>query len=132
MFAIRVEHTIAAAHAITIAGAREPVHGHNWRVQVTVEAAKLDSDGVVCDFHTVHENLVEILDPFHNNNFNDVKPFGDGSRNTINPTAERIAEFVGIELSKRMSESLGTDARIASVSVTEAPGCVATYFPDHS
>ncbi len=129
MFTIRVEHTIAAAHAISIAGAMEPLHGHNWRVQVTVESSRLDSDGLVCDFHTVHESLLEVLQPFDNRNFNDVRPFGNGTNGTINPTAERIAEHVGKELVERLGDSLAPDARIAAVSVTEAPGCVATYVP---
>jgi 6-pyruvoyltetrahydropterin/6-carboxytetrahydropterin synthase len=129
MFSIQVEHTISAAHSLTIAGVREPVHGHNWRVVVTLQGATLDEDGLLCDFHTVHEHLVEVLSRFDNNNFNEVAPFDDDAPIRLNPTAELIAKHVADELHVRIGQSLTPLARIASVSVSEAHRCVATYAP---
>ncbi|MFO0858568.1 MAG: 6-carboxytetrahydropterin synthase [Phycisphaerales bacterium] len=129
MFTIRVEHSIAAAHAIIIAGVREPLHGHNWHFQVTIERPNLDAEGLVCDFHVVHHHLVDVLAPFHNNNFNNVPPFRDSDADALNPTAELIAKFVCDELTHRLANVLPKACKVASVSVTEAPGCVATYFP---
>ncbi|MBL9000827.1 MAG: 6-carboxytetrahydropterin synthase [Phycisphaerae bacterium] len=124
MFEITVESAFCAAHAIIIAGVREPVHGHNFRVTVTVEGDTLDGDGLLCDFHTVAAVLGEIIAPFENRNLNETDPF-----TRINPTAERIAAHIGDCLAERLDGSLAPHARIAAVRVTEAEGCAATYRP---
>ena len=60
MYEIAVHAEFAAAHAITIAGAVEPLHGHNWRVTARFTAHALDHDGLVCDFHTIHHTLEQM------------------------------------------------------------------------
>ncbi|MCA9302518.1 MAG: 6-carboxytetrahydropterin synthase [Phycisphaerales bacterium] len=122
MFTITVQTEFCAAHTISIAGNPEPVHGHNWRVTAAVEAETLDEDGFVCDFHTVEDTLHEIITPFINNDLNATPPF-----DTLNPTAEHIAKHIADELAAHLDEPLAPHARVAWVSITEAPGCVATY-----
>lgn len=123
MFEISVEASFAAAHAISIAGVRETVHGHNWHVTVTVAGQTLDRDGLLCDFHTVESTLREITQRFHNNDLNAVEPFRSG----LNPTAENVARTIAEELSRGLD--LSPHALVASVRVTEAAGCAATYRP---
>lgn len=123
MFEISVETQFAAAHALSIAGTREPVHGHNWHVTVTVAGRTLDSDGLLCDFHTVESALRELVGRFHNQDLNGVPPFRDG----LNPTAENVARVIAEELGAGLD--LSPHAAITSVRVTEAPGCAATYRP---
>ncbi|HYF16119.1 MAG TPA: 6-carboxytetrahydropterin synthase [Phycisphaerales bacterium] len=122
MFELTVDAEFCAAHALAIAGAREAMHGHNWRVTATVAGEHLDSDGLLCDFHTVEETLRDIVGAFDNRNLHDTPPF-----NTVNPTAENVARHVGDELHRRLGEALAPHARVKSVRVTEAPGCAATY-----
>ena len=121
MYTIEVAHEFCAAHALTIAGSKEPVHGHNFRVTARIETDELDKDGLVCDFHTAHECLVDICAPFNNNNLNEILPF-----DRTNPTAEYIARFIADELADRLDKGIAP-ARVRSVAVTEAPNCVATY-----
>src|SRR5262249_48635902 len=90
MFALEVETEFSAAHAITIAGTRERVHGHNFRVNAAVSGAALDGDGLLCDFHALERWLAEIVRPFRDGDLNSTPPF-----DRINPTAERIAEHIG-------------------------------------
>jgi 6-pyruvoyltetrahydropterin/6-carboxytetrahydropterin synthase len=123
MFELTVDAEFCAAHALVIAGTREAMHGHNWRVTATVAGGQLDGDGLLCDFHTVEETLNEIVDALNIRNLHDVPPF-----NTVNPTAENVAKHIGDELHRRLGEALAPHARIKSVRVTEAPGCAATYF----
>jgi len=123
MYEIAVHAEFAAAHALRIAGQTEPVHGHNWRVTARIQAERLDQDGLVCDFHTVHDVLMQTIHPFHNNHLNEVPPFSNG----VNPTAELVARHIARELHLGLDAALAPNARVASVSVTEAPGCVATY-----
>lgn len=123
MFEVSVHHEFCAAHALSIAGQRETLHGHNWRVTVRVAGDTLDHDGLLCDFHTVEAVLHDVTEPFQNANLNDVPPFVSG----LNPSAEHVARYIATELGKALDGSLAPYARVASVSVTEAPGCVATY-----
>ena len=124
MYEITVEREFCAAHALEIAGTREPMHGHNFRVTVTVAGDKLDGDGLLCDFHTVNAVLKEVCRPFVNQNLNETPPF-----NRVNPTAELIAKHVGDEMVTRLEDALAPAARIAAVRVTETTGCAATYRP---
>ena len=90
MYTITVTHEFCAAHTLTIAGAREPLHGHNFVTKATIAGDTLDGDGLLCDFHTAHAVLVEICNPFTNRNFNEIAPF-----DTTNPSAELIADDGG-------------------------------------
>jgi len=120
MFELRVESEFCAAHAIVVGGQREPIHGHNWRVTVVVAADQLDADGLVCDFHDVERRLNDILAPLNNSNVNDTPPFDQR-----NPTAELIAQHIGDSI----AAELPARVRLVSATVTEAPGCAATYRP---
>lgn len=122
MFTITVTHEFCAAHTLSIAGAQEPIHGHNFVTKATIAGDTLDGDGLLCDFHTVHAVLIEICDPFTNQNLNDTPPF-----DTLNPSAEHIAKHIADQLAARLDDALAPSARVHSVSITEAPGCVATY-----
>jgi 6-pyruvoyltetrahydropterin/6-carboxytetrahydropterin synthase len=119
MYELSVEREFCAAHAITINGRREPTHGHNWRVTLVVQGDQLDSNGLLCDFHVLERQLDEVIGPLNNADLNRIPPF-----DRVNPTAEHvvkhIAEAVGPRLPKRV--------KLAKASVTEAPGCTATYW----
>lgn len=123
MFQLSVETSFCAAHAIVIRGEREPLHGHTWLVTLRIGADTLDQDGLVCDFHAVEHILRETVAPFHNRNLNEVPPF-----DTINPTAELVAQHIGDTVAK----SLPQGVHLVSCAVTEAPGCIAIYQPMRS
>jgi len=119
LFQLRIESVFSAAHAIAIRGAREPLHGHDWRITAIVQAPSLDADGLVCDFHALERSLRDITGRFHNRNLNEVPPF-----DRVNPTAELVAKHIADELGKTVPRN----AAVRSVTVTEAPGCAATYL----
>ena len=118
-YAIEVETFFAAAHAIVLGGVRERLHGHNWRVQVSVAGDALDHEELLCDFHAVERFLREAVEPFRDGNLNETPPF-----DRINPTAEALARHVQRALSLRIS-TLSPRLRVEWTRVTEAPGCVA-------
>jgi 6-pyruvoyltetrahydropterin/6-carboxytetrahydropterin synthase len=119
-FEIEVETSFSAAHALRFRGAREPVHGHDFRVTVRIGGGELDADGLLFDFHEVERHLGEIVGPFRNRDLNAVPPF-----DRVNPSAEEIARQVAM----RLAERLPAAAAVLSVRVTEAPGCAATFRP---
>jgi 6-pyruvoyltetrahydropterin/6-carboxytetrahydropterin synthase len=86
-FEITTTREFSAAHQLRLYdGSLEPLHGHNWRVKVTVAAAKLDPIGVVMDFHELERLVDEIVASLHNQHLNDTPAFAQ-----LNPTAENVA-----------------------------------------
>lgn len=126
VYEVQVQSEFCAAHAIWIRGERETLHGHNWRVTVVVAGPELDGDGLLCDFHEVERALAAVVAPWRDRSLNDVAPFAPDGRG-VNPTAERVAETIGRAMVMGLRGGLPRGAEVASVSVTEAPGCVASW-----
>jgi len=120
VYELSIEDCFSAAHAISTGGVREPVHGHDWHVTVTIGGPRLDEDGLLCDFHTLQEALRSVTRAFHHRDLNATPPF-----DRTNPTAELVARHIADRLLPLMPE----EARLLSVRVTETPGCAATYRP---
>ncbi len=118
-YALEVECEFAAAHAIVLAGARERLHGHNWRVVVSVAGERLDGEELLCDFHLVERLLGEIVAPFRDGNLNETAPF-----DRINPTAEALARHIAHALASALAAHVSS-VHLEWVRVTEAPRCTA-------
>ena len=118
-FALEVECEFAAAHAIVLMGERERLHGHNWKVVVSVAGDRLDGEELLCDFHAVERMLSAIVAPFRDGNLNDTPPF-----DRINPTAEAVARHVAERLSLELARN-SPSVHLEWVRVTEAPRCTA-------
>lgn len=123
VYELCVEREFCAAHALLIAGVREAVHGHNWRVEVVVSGAETDADGLLCDFHALERWIDEVIAPLDGVDLNATPPF-----DVVNPTAE----FVARHIAEAVAARLPANTRMRAVSVTEAPGCRATYRPNPS
>jgi 6-pyruvoyltetrahydropterin/6-carboxytetrahydropterin synthase len=119
-FDISTTRQFSAAHALRLYdGTTEPVHGHNWRVKVTVSAAKLDAIGVVMDFHELERSVDAVVAPWHNRHLNELEPFA----RDLNPSAENVALHVARSL------RLPSGVRLAGVEVWETDTNSATYRP---
>ncbi len=118
-FEITTTRTFAAAHQLRLPdGSIEPLHGHNWRVKVTVCSDRLDAMGTVMDFHEL-ERLVDLLTaPMHNRHLNELPPFAA----ELNPSAENVAYHVGRSLAR-----LPDGVRLARVEVWETDENSAVY-----
>jgi 6-pyruvoyltetrahydropterin/6-carboxytetrahydropterin synthase len=118
-YQITTTRYFAAAHQLRLEdGSLEPLHGHNWRITVTVGADKLDPIGVVMDFHVLERLVNAIVDPLHNTHLNDTPPFAE-----VNPTTEHIARHIADAL------QLPAGVRLVSVEVWETPENSARYVP---
>ena len=121
-FEITTTRGFAAAHQLRLYdGSLEPLHGHNWRVKVTVSAAKLDAIGVVMDFHELERVVDGIVAPMHNRHLNEVEPFVAG----MNPTTENVAFHVG----RSVAAGLPNGVRLVGVEVWETDENSAVYRP---
>lgn len=122
-FEISTTREFSAAHALRLYdNSLEPLHGHNWRVCVTVAADQLDSIGVVMDFHELERLLDSVIKPLHNANLNEVRPFGDRA---LNPSAENVALHIG----RLLSSSLPGAVCLIRVEIWETSTNRATYIP---
>lgn len=122
MFEISVEETFAAGHALRgYRGKCEKVHGHNYKVLVTVEGEKLDSAGLLLDFVELKRLLRAVIDRLDHEFLNDVPPF-----DALNPTAENMAKYFHDEISQALPPS---PVRISSVKIWETDTSTATYRP---
>jgi 6-pyruvoyltetrahydropterin/6-carboxytetrahydropterin synthase len=120
MYTIEVHAEFFASHQLRLQhGALEPLHDHQWYITASVESEILDALETVMDFHQLEQSLKSIIAPWNNHHLNDVPPFD----HAVNPSAERVAQ--------RIAELLGPEipapARLRSVAITEAPGCVAIF-----
>ncbi len=123
MFEVSVEHTFAAGHALrNYRGKCENVHGHNYRVQITLRGEKLDSIGMLVDFTELKRVLRGISEQLDHVFINDVEPF-----TVLNPTAENMAWFFHEELVKTLR--LDNPVEVAEVKVWETDIQSATYRP---
>ena len=129
MYEITISRVFSAAHAIRLYdGSTEPLHGHNWTVEVSVGADQLDQIDVVMDFHLLEKILDDLIAQVDNRNLNEIEPFDasrEGAHPKANPTAERVAWWLGTQI----AEALPPHVSLVSVRVGEASGCVATYRP---
>jgi 6-pyruvoyltetrahydropterin/6-carboxytetrahydropterin synthase len=101
-FDITATREFAAAHQLRLYdGSMEPLHGHNWRVTVTVRSEELDPIGVVMDFHELERLVNAIVDPMHNRHLNDLPAF-----ESLNPSTENVALHVGRSLELPQGVSL--------------------------
>lgn len=102
------------------------IHGHRWKVEITLQGEKLDEMGILIDFMDVKTMLKEVLKVFDHKMINDVPPFDD-----LNPTAENIARFIyGQMMADKLSNQTENSVRITKVTVWESDNASATYFCD--
>ncbi|MBN2659032.1 MAG: 6-carboxytetrahydropterin synthase QueD [Spirochaetales bacterium] len=120
MYTARVEEWFAAAHfLVNYHGKCENLHGHNYKVRVTVKGTELDAGGMLCDFGILKTALKDVFKELDHVNLNDLPFFSDG-----NPSAERIAEYIFIEMEKRLDIE---PAALSLVEVFETEKHVASY-----
>ena len=126
MFEVSVEHTFAAGHSLrNYRGKCENVHGHNYRVVITVAGEELNATGLLLDFVELKKRLRAISDRLDHQFINEIEPF-----TTLNPSAENMAKYFYDELSEGLDGEPGqAPVRIAEVRVWETDTSVAAYRP---
>lgn len=123
MFEVCVENTFAAGHALRdYHGKCENVHGHNYRVRVTMEGEQLDATGLLVDFVEIKRLTNSVIDKLDHRFINDIAPF-----DAINPSAENIAKYFYDEIDSGLKTD--TPVRISEVKVWETDVSAAAYRP---
>lgn len=122
MYEISVDYTFAAGHALrNYKGKCENVHGHNYKLRVTVEGPALDSTGLLVDFIDLRAAIKSLVDRLDHQFLNDLPPF-----DKLNPSAENIARYFSDSITPQIKDR---GARVQSVTVWETDTTSATYRP---
>lgn len=125
MYEVTIEDEFAAAHRLDhYEGNCEHLHGHNWKIQVSYTASKLDEAGIALDFRKAKSMLRQVLGLLDHTYLNDLTAFSTG-----NPSCENIAGFIYGEIERLLHHNNDKpDVRISSVTVWESARSWVRYF----
>ena len=138
MFRVTVEETFAAGHALRgYRGKCENVHGHNYKVRVTLEGTELNSIGLLYDFKDLKEAIQCAIRRLDHQFLNDIPPFDE-----LNPSAENLAKYFHDEIARLLASRpdspapnqnpAGAPCRVERVTIWETDTTTATYFANGS
>lgn len=120
MHKVTVWSEFSAAHFLRkYKGNCEKLHGHNWKVSLTVSSKRLTSKGLVIDFKDLRKVLKEVLKILDHSYLNELSSFKKN-----NPTSENIAVYIYKHIQKRLKSK---DCKIADVSVWETDKSCASF-----
>lgn len=120
MFVLKIVTDFAAAHSLRkYPGDCARLHGHNWQVEVMVEAQKLDENGIAVDFRQIKQQTKKIIKKLDHQYLNEVPPF-----DSLNPTAEHIAQYFYQQVSSLVNNK---SVRLREVMIWETPRAAVSY-----
>ena len=118
MYELMVESSFDAAHQLRgYEGPCEKLHGHSWKVQVFLNADKVDKLGMVCDFKQIKKILARAIGKFDHENLNDLPEF-----KKINPTCENVAKVIYDKIKGKIKT-------VSKIAVWESEKTYAAYLP---
>jgi 6-pyruvoyltetrahydropterin/6-carboxytetrahydropterin synthase len=121
MFEVSVEETFAAGHALRhYKGKCENVHGHNYKLLVTLEGPELDSTGLLVDFVDLKKLIRKKIEALDHQFINDIPPF-----DVLNPSAENMAKYFFEEISAGLKTE--NTVRVREIKLWETDTSSATY-----
>lgn len=120
MYEITITKSFSAAHLLKdIGGKCEELHGHNFKVEVSVASPDLNREGLLLDFRILKEWTDDILDSLDHKHLNDHPYFKD-----VNPSAENLARFIHDRISEQASRR---NVEVSCVTVWESGNAKASY-----
>lgn len=123
MYHLKIQTHFAAAHnLLNYQGDCENLHGHNWKVEVTVKTEDLDDAGLGIDFKILKKKTNEIMDQLDHKYLNDLEMFKETS-----PSSEHISRYIFDSLVKELG---GYNVAVEMVTVWESDNACASYTKD--
>lgn len=122
MYKIGIEDEFEAIHFLKgDFGPETRLHGHRYRVQVTIEGEELDESGIFFDISRLKDGLEEILSGLHYHNLNEVEGLKEA-----NPTVENVSKYIYEKLAPAIASKRG-HIKGLEVTVWESPTAFASY-----
>ncbi|NVN98277.1 MAG: 6-carboxytetrahydropterin synthase [Geobacteraceae bacterium] len=121
MYRLKIVTSFAAAHnLLNYHGDCENLHGHNWKVEVTVGALNLDKAGLGIDFKILKAKTKEQLALLDHKYLNELDCFKGQS-----PSSENISRFLYHELSRILNND---NVTVEMITVWESDNAAASYY----
>jgi len=122
MYKITVHSHFAGAHRLRcLHGKCEALHGHNWKIEVSMTSDRLGKDGIVVDFGVLKEKLEKVIKTLDHAFLNDLPYFSKRE-----PSSENIAKYIFDRLKKEMQGR--SAAALKEVTAWESDTACATYI----
>ena len=123
MYELSIETGFASAHQLRgYKGKCEKLHGHNWKVQISVIAERLNEIDLAIDFHELKKIANEVISPLDHAFLNDIFPFTEK-----NPSSENVAKWIYESMKKKINDDT---IRVSAVTVWESDTASASYYED--
>ena len=120
MYRLTIQTSFAAAHnLLQYQGDCENLHGHNWKVDVTVAARELDKSGLGIDFKILKAETRRLLETLDHKYLNDLPMFKG-----LSPSSENIARYLFEELGRTLNTE---NVTVTMVNVWESDFACASY-----
>ncbi len=121
MYEITVFSHFSGAHRLRyLHGKCEELHGHNWKIEVTVVSGRLNKEGVVIDFQILKQKLEKALKSLDHTFLNDL-PYFSGKE----PSSENIAKYIFDDLKRELKDYRVT---LKKVTAWESENACVAYF----
>ncbi len=121
MYELKIITRFAAAHQLrALKGGCENLHGHNWKVEVTVSGDRLGDDGLLVDFRVVKDHTKKIIDGLDHKFLNEIDAF-----ESTEPSSENIARHIFKTLSIQLAQD---GVRVTKVTAWESESACASYM----
>ncbi|MCX7679273.1 MAG: 6-carboxytetrahydropterin synthase QueD [Spirochaetes bacterium] len=125
MFVLTIEEEFSSAHQLRgYKGKCENLHGHNWKVVLSVKGEHLNDIGLLIDFGELKAILKSILSTLDHANLNQIPYFS-----THNPSSEHIAKYIATQFTDALCTHNISHISLESVTVWESTTSRCTYYP---
>lgn len=124
-YLLSAEAAFSAAHRLPGVEMCDRLHGHNWRVRlsVSVDETRLDDRGMGVDFRVIEEVTRNAVADFEHRYLNDLEPFKERP-----PTAEWIAKLVCSRAVRELAHR-APPVTVEEVEIWETPTYRISYRP---
>ncbi len=124
-YLLSAEAAFSAAHTLPGVTLCERLHGHDWRVRLTVrvEEGGLGAHGMGVDFRDIERVVKDAVTDFDHQYLNDLEPFQDHA-----PSAERVARLICSAATDRL-RATAPHAAVQEVEVWELPQYRVVFRP---
>lgn len=124
-YLLSAETSFSAAHRLPGVDLCDRIHGHDWRVRLTVrvDAGALGSNGMALDFREIERAARAAVEDLEHRDLNQLPAFAQ-----IPPTAEHVARVVCERAGAEVARA-APGARIEEIEVWETPTYRVVYRP---
>ncbi len=123
MYKIGIEDEFEAIHFLKGEfGPETRLHGHRYRVQVTIEGEELDESGTLYDISRLKDGLKAILNGLHYHNLNEIAGLKE-----VNPTVENVCRYIHEKLAPALVSKGNGQIKGLEVTVWESATAFASY-----